>query len=406
MGVKGLLQIVKTKDNNISLNDLSGQRCAIDMSIWLHRALFCCPVDDKQRTKKYLKLIDKLLNLFLKAGITLMAVFDGKNAFPLKWKVNAQRQDMKQQNLTKAKQCSSKQKIKYEQRAASIDQRMINSVKFLLQQKNIQYIDAPYEADAQIGSLYQHKKIDFAVTEDSDLLLFGCPKIFTKLKTNGQGNFISIVKNETQIENVTDKHGQLFVNFNPMQQLEASILAGCDYLSSIPKIGLKTSIKLMQQHKNFENVYKNLMQSEKYTVPADYEQNFEKAKIGFLHQYVFVETENNNWKCESLNSSSLSQSTLKDAIGEPISWSPHPQLESQDVDILEHDIAKEQDEEQEKDFEKMLDMDEDNKVHSAHRKNLNVSKVETIARHYNSDTHQIRYSTIRCSLMPYTTSSS
>jgi 5'-3' exonuclease len=105
MGIKGLLQILKSsQDNNVHLHELTGQRCAIDMSIWLHRALFCCPVDDNQRTNKYLILINKLLNLFLKAGITVTAVFDGKKQFPLKCKVHTRRQQMKKIHAEKAEQ--------------------------------------------------------------------------------------------------------------------------------------------------------------------------------------------------------------------------------------------------------------------------------------------------------------
>ena len=47
------------------------------------------------------------------------------------------------------------------------------------------YVVAPYEADAQIAYLVQHGFADFAISEDSDLLVFGCPVLATKLKPNG-----------------------------------------------------------------------------------------------------------------------------------------------------------------------------------------------------------------------------
>jgi len=41
----------------------------------------------------------------------------------------------------------------------------------------IDYIIAPYEADAQLAYLAKKKIIDIVITEDSDLILFGCPKV-------------------------------------------------------------------------------------------------------------------------------------------------------------------------------------------------------------------------------------
>ena len=39
---------------------------------------------------------------------------------------------------------------------------------------NVPVIVAPYEADAQITYLVKSGVVDFAITEDSDLLPFGC----------------------------------------------------------------------------------------------------------------------------------------------------------------------------------------------------------------------------------------
>lgn len=47
----------------------------------------------------------------------------------------------------------------------------------LCRDKKIDYIVAPYEADAQITYLVKQGLADFAITEDSDLLAFGCPKV-------------------------------------------------------------------------------------------------------------------------------------------------------------------------------------------------------------------------------------
>lgn len=42
-------------------------------------------------------------------------------------------------------------------------------------------ITAPFEADAQLAYLCKSGYVDAVVTEDSDLLLFGAPKILFKM---------------------------------------------------------------------------------------------------------------------------------------------------------------------------------------------------------------------------------
>lgn len=39
------------------------------------------------------------------------------------------------------------------------------------------YIVAPYEADAQMTFLAVSKHVEAVITEDSDLIAFGCPRV-------------------------------------------------------------------------------------------------------------------------------------------------------------------------------------------------------------------------------------
>ncbi len=43
-----------------------------------------------------------------------------------------------------------------------------------LRAENVEYIVAPYEADAQLCFLEREGLVDGIITEDSDLLVFGC----------------------------------------------------------------------------------------------------------------------------------------------------------------------------------------------------------------------------------------
>ena len=45
----------------------------------------------------------------------------------------------------------------------------------------VECIVAPYEADSQLAYLSKEEIVDLVITEDSDLLVFGCRKVYTLL---------------------------------------------------------------------------------------------------------------------------------------------------------------------------------------------------------------------------------
>ncbi len=49
----------------------------------------------------------------------------------------------------------------------------------------IDYIVAPYEADAQLAYLAMHNHVDGVITEDSDLIIFGAPFVLFKMDDFG-----------------------------------------------------------------------------------------------------------------------------------------------------------------------------------------------------------------------------
>ena len=55
----------------------------------------------------------------------------------------------------------------------------------VLKEQAIPYLVAPYEADAQLAYLEKCGAIDAVLTEDSDLLVFGCNTVLFKLDQAG-----------------------------------------------------------------------------------------------------------------------------------------------------------------------------------------------------------------------------
>ena len=62
---------------------------------------------------------------------------------------------------------------------------MIDLFMDILKELQIEFIVAPYEADAQMAFMVQQGLADFAISEDSDLIAYGCPSIVMKLTPSG-----------------------------------------------------------------------------------------------------------------------------------------------------------------------------------------------------------------------------
>ena len=57
------------------------------------------------------------------------------------------------------------------------------------------------------------------------------------------------------------------------------IMAGCEYLDNIERIGLKSALKFYDEHKTFNNVFAALQKHKTYKdkIPADYAINLQKV---------------------------------------------------------------------------------------------------------------------------------
>ena len=76
---------------------------------------------------------------------------------------------------------------KYFTRSLVLRTKMIDLLVDVLDGLNVEVIVAPFEADAQISYMVKEGIADFAISEDSDLIAYGCPRVLTKLNFNGYG---------------------------------------------------------------------------------------------------------------------------------------------------------------------------------------------------------------------------
>jgi exonuclease-1 len=123
---------------------------------------------------------------------------------------------------------------------------------------------APYEADAQMAYMVQTGLADFAITEDSDLIAYGCPRVVMKLSPLGQCQefsfkaFHSFIPQANQ-KDVCVKEIETMQKMSKQDFVMACVMAGCEYLPNIERVGLKVALKHFKQHGSFAKVVQHLL---------------------------------------------------------------------------------------------------------------------------------------------------
>lgn len=166
------------------------------------------------------------------------------------------------------------------QKAVDVTPEMARQLIEELKTHGVQYIVAPYEADAQLAYLERKGIITGILSEDSDLLVFGAKCLLTKL--DQYGDCIEINRDDfTACRDIS------LVGWSDSEFRLMAILSGCDYLANIDKMGLKTAYRLIRKYKDIDKILRMLAFDGKYHVPPDYLESFRKAELTFLHQRVF-----------------------------------------------------------------------------------------------------------------------
>ncbi|KAI8643060.1 PIN domain-like protein [Parasitella parasitica] len=285
MGIKGLLQSLRPVEKEINISSYKGKTVAIDGHCILHRGCFGAATNLalKQPTDSYVTHFMHYIGLFEFHGVTPIVVFDGL-PLPLKKVTNDERCRLRNNALKEGhalyKQGKHAEAEKSFQQAVTITDDIINAIIRILIAKKVQCIVAPNEADAQLTHLVRTGKADAVVTEDSDLLAFGCKKCIYKIDRYGNGVEISL-------DQVLNSNASIFRGYDVEKFRHICILSGCDYLPSLKGIGLRTILKQFDSNKNTDHSLNWLKFKLKKNFPSDYIENFYLANLGFLHQWVY-----------------------------------------------------------------------------------------------------------------------
>ena len=265
----------------------------VDAYVWLHRGVFGCAAElcQGKDTKRYLHACFQRLNLLLSNGIGhVCIVFDG-GPLPAKRGTEDERRARREENRRKALQLVAEGRavdaFPYFTKAVDVTPAMAKEWMNTIQASGLQNVTcvvAPYEADAQLAYLCRTGQLDVVFTEDSDLLATGCPRVLFKLdEATGMAQQIMHADIfRAPIPGLGDLRtwdGEAF--------LVMCILSGCDYLSSVAGLGLRSAYRLVHRHKTATKAIRAMRFEAKHKVPADYEARFLEALKTFRHQRVF-----------------------------------------------------------------------------------------------------------------------
>lgn len=285
MGINGLLPLLKSIQRPCNLKRFAGQTIGVDAYGWLHRGTVACAVDLAlgRPTTKYVDFSLNRVRMLIHFGVTPYLVFDG-DYLPSKAATEAgramRREESKRIGLEMYRLGKSSQAQKELQKAVDVTPEMAGQLIRELKKLGVQYVVAPYEADAQLAYLERNGIVQGILSEDSDLLVFGAKCLLTKLDQYGDCMEINR-KDFTACRDIT------LTGWSDAEFRLMAILSGCDYLPSITNMGLMTAYRLVRKYNTIEKILRKLQLDGKYHVPKKYLEGFRQAELTFLYQRVF-----------------------------------------------------------------------------------------------------------------------
>jgi exonuclease 1 len=216
-------------------------------------------------------------------GVTPYIVFDGDH-LPSKATTEVERAKRRESSKKLGLELYRSGKISQAhqelQKAVDVTPYMARLLIEELKKLNVQYVVAPYEADAQLVYLERKGLISGILSEDSDMLVFGAKRLLTKLEQ--YGDCVEINRGDFTACRDISLIGWSDTDFRRM-----AILSGCDYLANINKMGVKTAYRYIRRYKSIEKVLQMVQFEGKFHVPAGYLEDFKQAELTFLHQRIF-----------------------------------------------------------------------------------------------------------------------
>ncbi|EGD76576.1 hypothetical protein PTSG_07693 [Salpingoeca rosetta] len=298
MGVPGLIGFLQAIHEPFHIRDFAGKTVGVDIANWLYKGSYGSALElfkDVNSTDGYIIYCVQRLQLLRTFNVRPVVVFDGA-PLPMKAEEKASRTERKEEIyartaflLSEGKEAEAAQEI---QRGLDVSFEMRHKMVQVCQRLNIEYVVAPYEADAQLAFMARQGLVDAVITEDSDLIAFGAADVLLKMDSNGRGLRLRFHR----LNEISIRDGKRTLSFKNMtlEQLQlCCVLSGSDYLPKHSKwhikgISLKTACKYVLRHGSTTQLLNTLRS--KHDVASGFEEVLADAMFAFRHQIVWDPT--------------------------------------------------------------------------------------------------------------------
>ena len=264
MGIKNLNKFITkyspSSTSEVDINQLKNTVIAVDAYNSLYQFLTAIRASGKDFKTENGKITTHIYAIlmktisFLKKGITPIYVFDGK-APEIKNNTLEQRYNIKklaQNELDKLEAIETlsddniKKKKQLMQQTTTLTLVQVDECKQILKLFGLPYIDAPSEADPQLAYLIKENLVDYVISEDMDLLTFGCTKL---IRNYGTKKNIKLINLEIILKDI---------KLSMKQFIDLCIMMGCDYSGTLNGIGMTRAYELLKKYKKIETILENI----------------------------------------------------------------------------------------------------------------------------------------------------
>ena len=218
MGVRFLNKYLKQHGwkgiRSLRVSELKGKTIVVDTSIYLYRF---------KAAESLISSMLTLIHLFKENNIRAIFIFDGtpksnkKEVLKLRqkdkelaWKIYSETPDLSVEDVTSLRK-----------RFTKVSKQDVINVKQLMVDQNMEFIDAPHEADELCVKMVKLGRAQACMSDDMDMFLYGCPIVLRDL---------NITTSTLSYYNLVQILSQVKINFDEFKQI--CVLAGTDYYMS------------------------------------------------------------------------------------------------------------------------------------------------------------------------------
>lgn len=221
------------------LSAFNGRKIAVDMSIYLY---------GYSRNNKLIENIFEMMNVFKKAGVIPIFIFDGKPPEE-KMRVIETRHTIRTKNIHRLNSLQKAPQTKrnihnikqLEQKCIIISKKSVATIKQIIECSGMNYIEANGEADLLCAELVHSGRAWACMSDDMDMFVYGIPRVLRSFQLHDATAMLYDTEIMLNSLNTTyEEFVQICVvtgsDYNPSDKFRNNIYATMEYFKEYKKV--------------------------------------------------------------------------------------------------------------------------------------------------------------------------